>query len=542
MVSDESDTTNNCSAAVIVTVGAAPAPDLVVDAPTVSESAPAANARFTLSATVRNQGNSSSAFTRLRYYQSTDSTITTGDTEVGTDSVFGLDASESGDESVRLDAPSIAGTYYYGACVDSVSNESDTANNCSSAVTVTVGAVTNVPGKPRGLTATANGQTQIDLSWSAPSEDGGTAVRGYRIEVSPDGSAWADLVVDSRTTTTSYSHTGLAAGSTRHYRVSAVNSEGSGLPSNVASATTEAPTATLPNAPTGLAAAANGQTQIDLSWSAPAGAPTTSTSRTSFEATTPSGYTAVDLRDSGSVWGIPEKFTSDSSLETVAYLLLGTLKGCSFANSETDRSSRVYVKTEQTGRHSSFESESVCRKRSSSWRSYDGLRVTHLRFYDESSPANVREYTYESASGQYAETSTGSESSGGSAISGYRIEVSEDGSNWSDLVSDTRSSRNSYSHTGLMPNSTRYYRVSAISAAGTGSASNVASTSTGAATEPDLADGYAYRQQQCSDCRSVLHPERLGPQPGQWSFGLNHAALLPVHRLDDHHCRHGGRH
>ena len=56
--------------AVAVTVGAAPAPDLVVDAPTVSESAPAAGARFTLDVTVRNQGNGSSAFTTLRYYQS----------------------------------------------------------------------------------------------------------------------------------------------------------------------------------------------------------------------------------------------------------------------------------------------------------------------------------------------------------------------------------------------------------------------------------------------------------------------------------------
>ena len=120
--------------------GVAPTPDLVVNTPTVSESAPAAGARFTLSATLRNQGNGPSAFTTLRYYQSTDSTITTGDTEVGTDSVSGLDAAESGDESIRLTAPSSAGTYYYGACVDSVSDETDTTNNCSLAVTVTVGA------------------------------------------------------------------------------------------------------------------------------------------------------------------------------------------------------------------------------------------------------------------------------------------------------------------------------------------------------------------------------------------------------------------
>ena len=139
-LSDESDTTNNCSPSVTVTVGAAPAPDLVVDTPTVSESAPAAGARFTLNATVRNQGAARSASTTLRYYQSTDSTITSADTEVGTDSVFGLAVSRSGDESISLTAPSTPGTYYYGACVDALSDESDTTNNCSPAVTVTVGA------------------------------------------------------------------------------------------------------------------------------------------------------------------------------------------------------------------------------------------------------------------------------------------------------------------------------------------------------------------------------------------------------------------
>ena len=120
-VSEESDTTNNCSPAVAVVVGAAPAPDLVVDTPTVSESSPTAGESFTLSATVRNQGNGSSDSTTLRYYRSTDSTITIGDTAVGTDSVSRLDATESGTESISVTAPSTAGTYYYGACVDAVS-------------------------------------------------------------------------------------------------------------------------------------------------------------------------------------------------------------------------------------------------------------------------------------------------------------------------------------------------------------------------------------------------------------------------------------
>ena len=132
--------TNNCSLAVTVTIGAAPAPDLVVDTPTVSESAPAAGALITLSATVRNQGSGASDSTTLRYYQSTDPTVTTDDTEVGTDSVSRLNASQGGDESISLTAPSTLGTYYYGACVDAASDESDTQNNCSLAVAVTVGA------------------------------------------------------------------------------------------------------------------------------------------------------------------------------------------------------------------------------------------------------------------------------------------------------------------------------------------------------------------------------------------------------------------
>ena len=95
-----------------------------------------------------------------------------------------------------------------------------------------------MPGAPTGLTATANGQTQIDLSWSAPASDGGAAITGYRIEVSADGSAWSDLDADTGSTTTNHSHTGLTAGTTRHYRVSAINSAGTGAASNVASATT----------------------------------------------------------------------------------------------------------------------------------------------------------------------------------------------------------------------------------------------------------------------------------------------------------------
>ena len=108
---------------------------------------------------------------------------------------------------------------------------------------------TSVPGAPTGLTATASGTTAINLSWSAPASTGGSAITGYKIrqiEVSSDGgSSWSDLVANTSNTTTTYAHTGLAAGATRHYRVSAINTNGTGVPSNVANATTGQTTVTF---------------------------------------------------------------------------------------------------------------------------------------------------------------------------------------------------------------------------------------------------------------------------------------------------------
>ena len=122
--------------------GSSGSPDLTVDPPSVSDSTLTTGQSFTLSATVRNQGTGSSTPTTLRYYRSTNATISTSDTAVGTDAVGSLNASGTSAESISLTAPSSAGTYYYGACVESVTGESNIDNNCSDAVSVTVAAVT----------------------------------------------------------------------------------------------------------------------------------------------------------------------------------------------------------------------------------------------------------------------------------------------------------------------------------------------------------------------------------------------------------------
>ena len=121
-----------------VTVSSAGAADLVVESPGVTEANPDPGGSITLSATVRNRGDAESGATTLRYYRSSNSTISSGDTEVGTDPVAALGAGRSGDESIPLTVPSSPGTYYYGACVDAVSGELNTSNNCSDGIAVEV--------------------------------------------------------------------------------------------------------------------------------------------------------------------------------------------------------------------------------------------------------------------------------------------------------------------------------------------------------------------------------------------------------------------
>ena len=108
-------------------------------------------------------------------------------------------------------------------------------------VTLRLRLAPEAPGKPTNLMAEADGGTRIALSWDAPADDGGSAITGYRIEVSDDaGSNWEDLVDDTGNDDTTYTHEGLSPGDTRHYRVSAINAEGASVASDVADATTAA--------------------------------------------------------------------------------------------------------------------------------------------------------------------------------------------------------------------------------------------------------------------------------------------------------------
>ena len=116
------------------------------------------------------------------------------------------------------------------------------------------------PGAPTGLAATANGPSQIDLAWTAPASTGGSAITGYKIEVSPDGSSWSDLVADTASPDTAYAHMELDPATTRHYRVSAINAVGTSDASDSDDTTTASTNTAAMGAPTITGTAQVGET------------------------------------------------------------------------------------------------------------------------------------------------------------------------------------------------------------------------------------------------------------------------------------------
>ena len=175
---------------------------------------------FTISAGVRNQGSGASAATTLRYYQSTDATIDTSDTEVGTDDVAALAASESASMSKELTAPDTVGTYYYGACVDAVAGESDTTNNCSSGYEIVVLAWNSpATGQPT-ISGTAQVGQTLTADTSEISDDDGLANAAFSHQWLADD---ADI---SGATGSSYALAAADVGKPVKVRVSFTDDEG----------------------------------------------------------------------------------------------------------------------------------------------------------------------------------------------------------------------------------------------------------------------------------------------------------------------------
>lgn len=181
VVANEASTGNNCSAGVRVDVQSQVTPDLAPNAPTLSRTTAEPGQAFDLDATIRNLGQADSPQSVARFYQSSDSTITVSDSQLASIGLPALSAGATTTVSVGLNAPTMPGDYWYGVCVDAVSGETTTSNNCSSGVRLSV--------------RSGNTGTNLDVSgiWFNPDEPG----HGWFIEQLDSGSKGATPMLNA---------------------------------------------------------------------------------------------------------------------------------------------------------------------------------------------------------------------------------------------------------------------------------------------------------------------------------------------------------
>ncbi len=146
-------------------------------------------------------------------------------------------------------------TYYYKVSANNSLGEGPLPNEVN-ATPMTL------PSAPSNLTA-VSGVSYVNLTWDAPSSNGGSPIINYTIY--RGGTSGGETPLAQIGNVTHYNDTSVTNGITYHYKVSANNSVGEGPLSNEAGVTA----GTVPSAPIGLIATA-GDSYIEITWSAPA--------------------------------------------------------------------------------------------------------------------------------------------------------------------------------------------------------------------------------------------------------------------------------
>ena len=115
----------------------------------------------------------------------------------------------------------------------SFTDDASNGETLTSAATATVAAAT-VPGEPGHLRVFPHDAQGLDLSWEAPTSDGGSPITGYKVQWKEEADSWETPEDVSETTVTGTTHTinGLTDGLEYTVRVLASNGVGDGGPSD----------------------------------------------------------------------------------------------------------------------------------------------------------------------------------------------------------------------------------------------------------------------------------------------------------------------
>ena len=290
------------------------------------------------------------------------------------------------------------------------------------------------PSAPRSLAVRASG-TSNTLTWTAPADTGSSAITAYKIEYN-DGSGWINL--DQTGTVLTYPHADVEPGKKYRYRVSAINTQGTGPASNEVSITSEV---RKPSAPLNVLASADGS-DVSLSWTAP-------TTTGGGEIT---GY-QIEVSGIGGGWSVlvantgPVMTYQDSGREPGVRLRYRVAAINAAGIGPVSGVAEVTIEAVQPGVPTAVGAIA---------RDYNTIDISW------NPPVN----------------------DGGTEIIGYQIETSENGTSWRVLARDLSPSSRLHTHTNLDPVTTYHYRVFSKNEKGFSAASAIVQ----ATTEADLPD------------------------------------------------------
>ena len=145
----------------------------------------------------------------------------------------------------------------------SATNEVGDSSESRSSNAVTPSARVTAPDSPTDVTA-SGGDGKATITWSVPASDGGSPITGYKVTASPGGST---VDVDSGRTTNA-TITRLTNGTSYTFTVRATNTIGDSGESGPSRSVTPAVRATVPDAPSGVAATA-GDEKATVTWNVP---------------------------------------------------------------------------------------------------------------------------------------------------------------------------------------------------------------------------------------------------------------------------------
>jgi titin len=296
----------------------------------------------------------------------------------------------------------------------------------------------DVPDSPKGLSASAASPSSIVITWDTPDpEDNDPKITGYKIEVKEGSGSYETIVTDTKSTATSFLHTGLDDGETYRYRAYAINSEGTSSVSSTASAK-PGPTKT----PAGLTAVPISKNQILLSWLPP--------SETFNQSVT--GYIIEREIISDILYEDVNRVSGSTTTYTVTGLETGKtysyVVSAEFSVGNTPRSDAATATPELDSTRPPASSTSTSSSSS----------VT--------APTTPRNLKADESPSQIQLSWTEPSSDGNSKITGYKIEVKKDSGSYSVLKSNTNTSATSYVDSNVQMGSTYTYRVYAINSVG----------------------------------------------------------------------------